>query len=73
MTTAAIPTRPDAGDYDDLAGVAGSWDFASSWHGTHVAGIIAASTNNGEGIAGVAPNARIRAGAGAGRVVAALR
>jgi thermitase len=28
-------------------------------HGTHLAGIIAASTNNNEGIAGIAPNARI--------------
>ena len=34
--------------------------IASSWHGTHVAGIAAASSNNQEGISGVAPNARIQ-------------
>lgn len=28
-------------------------------HGTHVAGIAAAATNNGEGVAGVAPDARL--------------
>ncbi|WP_333607482.1 S8 family peptidase [Arsukibacterium sp.] len=32
---------------------------ASSWHGTHVAGTIAAVTNNNRGVAGVAYNAKI--------------
>jgi serine protease len=31
----------------------------SSWHGTHVAGTVAAETNNTNGVAGVAWNARI--------------
>ncbi len=32
---------------------------ASSWHGTHVAGTIAALTNNSNGVAGVAFNAKV--------------
>ena len=31
----------------------------SSWHGSHVSGIIAAATDNSTGIAGVAPDAKI--------------
>ncbi|HYD81967.1 MAG TPA: S8 family serine peptidase [Paucimonas sp.] len=35
------------------------WAIDSSWHGTHVAGTIAARTNNSTGVAGVAYNAKI--------------
>ncbi|MFW2372534.1 MAG: S8 family peptidase [Gammaproteobacteria bacterium] len=50
----------DNGDWQPAdACYTGSSASNSSWHGTHVAGTIAAVTNNSTGVAGVAYNAKI--------------
>lgn len=50
----------DPGDYASY-GQCGLFtpSHGSSWHGTHVAGTIAAVTNNGSGVAGVAYGAKV--------------
>lgn len=51
----------DQGDWVATSGECypGSPPSNSSWHGTHVAGTVAAVTNNNSGVAGVAYNAKI--------------
>ncbi|MGR4879531.1 S8 family peptidase [Streptomyces sp. LARHCF249] len=52
----------DEGDWNATDGECGVGSRAgnSSWHGTHVAGTIAAATNNSKGIAGIAYSAKIQ-------------
>jgi len=50
----------DPGDWNTSGecGIGGARN--SSWHGTHVAGTVAAVTNNGTGVAGVAFNSKVQ-------------
>ena len=51
----------DEGDWTVAGECSATWTARnSSWHGTHVAGTVAAVTNNAIGVAGVAFNARIQ-------------
>ncbi|WP_409485081.1 S8 family serine peptidase [Arsenicicoccus dermatophilus] len=49
----------DEGDWNADGECSASFQHDSSWHGTHVAGTIAAVTDNRTGIAGIAPKAKI--------------
>jgi len=49
----------DEGDWFNSTECGTGYASNSSWHGTHVAGTIAAATNNANGIAGMAFGARI--------------
>ena len=51
----------DEGDWYAANECVSGWPASgSSWHGTHVAGTVAAVTNNGSGVAGVAFGAKVQ-------------
>ena len=49
----------DPGDYRAAGACGGAAAGNSSWHGTHVAGTVAALGNNALGVSGVAPGAKL--------------
>ncbi|ROU07455.1 S8 family peptidase [Lysobacter enzymogenes] len=49
----------DQGDWFAAGECGVSYSSNSSWHGTHVAGTVAAVTNNAKGVAGTAYNAKV--------------
>lgn len=52
----------DPGDWTSVGECGLGWPgFDSSWHGTHVAGTVAAKTNNGLGVAGISYDSKISA------------
>ena len=53
------PDPQDEGDWVDVGTGCGSYSEPSTWHGSHVTGIIAATTNNSEGVSGINWKAKI--------------
>ena len=65
-----LPTADDGDGRDADPTDPGDWNAAdqcdpvqgarnSSWHGTHMAGVVAAAANNAEGVSGTAPAAKV--------------
>jgi len=59
ITVGVIDSEIDFGHEDLYGWTVNPTGIAPQWHGTHVAGTIGATFNNGIGISGVAPNAEL--------------